>query len=30
MTGSGTRKVADSCFTNTIRLYTKNSLSIYN
>jgi hypothetical protein len=30
MTGSGARKDADSCFTNTISLYTKNSLSIYN
>jgi hypothetical protein len=30
MTGSGARKDADSCFTNTIKLYTKNSLSIYN
>jgi hypothetical protein len=30
MTGSGARKDADSYFTNTIRLYTKNSLSIHN
>jgi hypothetical protein len=30
MTESGARNDADSCFTNTIRLYTKNSLSIHN
>jgi hypothetical protein len=30
MTGSGTRKDADNCFTNTIKLYTKSSLSIHN
>jgi hypothetical protein len=30
MTGSDAKKDAHSCFTNTIRLYTKNSLSIYN
>ncbi len=30
MTESGAKKDAESCFTNTIMLYTKNSLSIHN